>query len=160
MKRRILAIALSACALGGGAAPAHAGVTRPVDQRSSVKPLFELSSPAHSSQNWSFATDEQLKEKWDAAVRMGFFSPVIEQIYGLKIGDVTWQEPQAANEGTFEAKPTANDVLGSSLKWDVARGNQLGTALNWWIALGVIGTVLTVGVAALLGGASDQVQGL
>lgn len=90
MKRRILGIALSACALGCVAAPAHAGIARPVDQRSSVKPLFELSSPAHSSQNWSFATDEQLKEKWDAAVRMGFFSPVIEQIYGLKIGDVTW----------------------------------------------------------------------
>ncbi|MDK8797530.1 hypothetical protein QP994_06485 [Corynebacterium sp. MSK044] len=51
-------------------------------------------------------------------------------------------------------------MLGSSLKWDVARGNQLGTALNWWIALSVIGIVLTVGVAAVLGGAFDQVQGL
>ena len=96
----------------------------------------------------------------DEAVRMGFFSPTIEKIYNLEIGDVTWQEREAANEGKFEAKPTANEVLGSSLKWDAARGQQLGTALNWWIALGVIGTVLTAGVAAFLSGAFERVPAL
>lgn len=160
MKSRFVAVALAACVLGGVAAPAHAEAGRPVDQRSSVKPLFEMSSAENSSQYWSFATDEELKEKWDEAVRMGFFSPTIEKIYDLEIGDVTWQERQAANEGKFEAKPTANEVLGSSLKWDAARGQQLGTALNWWIALGVIGTVLTAGVAAFLSGAFERVPAL
>ncbi|PMC64782.1 hypothetical protein CJ203_03750 [Corynebacterium tuscaniense] len=86
---------------------------------------------------------------------MGFFTPVIEQIYGLEISDVTWQERQAANEGRFEANPIPNQVLGSSLKWDAARGQQLGTALNWWIGIGVAATVLTAGVAAFFGGAFD-----
>ena len=155
MKCRFVAVALAACLLVGVAAPGHAEAGHPVDQRSSVKPVLELSSPSHSSQHWSFATDEQLKEKWDAAVRMGFFTPVIEQIYGLEISDVTWQERQAANEGKFEANPIPNQVLGSSLKWDAARGQQLGTALNWWIGIGVAATVLTAGVAAFFGGAFD-----
>lgn len=149
MKRRIAAATLTV-ALVAGVVPAHAGVERPVDQRSSVQPMLELSSPSHSAEHSSFATDEQLKSKWDEAVRMGFFSPVIERIYDLEIGDTTWQEREAANRGKYEANEAANNVLGSSLKWDAARGHQLGTALNWWIAAGI--------VAGLLGGviAADQ----
>ena len=74
-----------------------------------------MCSAGNSSQYRSFATDEQLKTKWDEAVRMGFFSPTIEKIYDLEIGDDTSQEHQAANEGKFEAKPTANEVLRHSL---------------------------------------------
>ena len=71
-----------------------------------------------------------------------------------------WRRRRTQRRGKFEAKPTANEVLGSSLKWDAARGQQLGTALNWWIALGVIGTVLTAGVAAFLSGAFERVPAL
>lgn len=152
MNRRFLASALAVSVVLGGAAPAHAGVERPVDQASSIGPMLELSSVEHSSQHWDFATDEELKEKWDAAVRMGFFSPTIERIYDLEIGDVTWQEREEANRGKFEEHQAANQVLGSSLKWDAARGQQLGTALNWWIAVGVITAVLGAGAAAFASG--------
>lgn len=147
MKRRIVAATLSV-ALVAGVSPAHAGVERPVDQRSSVAPLLELSSPSHSSQHLQFASEEELKEKWDAAVRMGFFTPVIEQIYGLEIGESTWEERQAANQGKYEANESANKVLGSSLRWDAARGQQLGTALNGWIVAGVLMGLLGGVIAA------------
>lgn len=137
----------------GLAMPADAQVTRPVDDKSSIKPMFEFSSPSYIQENSSTATDEELKEKWDAAVRMGFFSPIIESIYKLEINDdQEWQEREAANAGKFEANKAATDVLGSSLKWDAARGYQLGNTLNWLIALGVIGTVVGGVVAANFAG--------
>lgn len=151
MKRRVVAAALSV-ALVAGAAPAHAGVERPVDDRSSNKPLFELSSPEHSSEHSSMATDEELHDKWAEASRMGFFSPIIESIYGLDIPDGFEERMDAVDDNVaqYENNGSANAVLGSSLKWDAARGQQLGTALNWWIAAGVL--------AGLLGGvvAADQ----
>ncbi|MCT1684429.1 hypothetical protein M3A74_06320 [Corynebacterium appendicis] len=151
MKRRVVAAALSV-ALVAGAVPAHAGVERPVDDRSSIKPLFELSSPAHSSEHSSMATNEKLREEWAEAARKGFFSLIIESIYGLDIPD-GYEERMAAEDGNvarYDNNGSANAVLGSSLKWDMARGQQLGTALNWWIAAGVL--------AGLLGGvvAADQ----
>lgn len=151
MKRRAVAAALSV-ALVGGAVPAHAGVERPVDQRSSIKPLLELSSPAHSSEHSSMATDEELRTEWAEATRKGFFSPIIESIYGLNIPDDLDERTAAVDDNVakYESNGSANTVLGSSLKWDAARGQQLGTALNWWIAAGVL--------AGLLGGvvAADQ----
>lgn len=147
MKRRMFAAALSV-ALVAGTPAAHAGVERPVDQHSSVKPLAQLSSPGHSSGHVSLATDEQLKEKWEAAVRMGFFTPLIEKIYNLEIGDTTWEERETANQGKYEANEAANTVLGSSLKWDAARGRPLGTALNWWITAGVLAGLLGGVIAA------------
>ena len=97
MKRRVVAAALSV-ALVAGAVPAHAGVERPVDDRSSIKPLFELSSPAHSSEHSSMATNEKLREEWAEAARKGFFSPIIESIYGLDIPD-GYEERMAAEDG-------------------------------------------------------------
>jgi len=153
MKRRIVAAALSV-SLIAGAVPAHAGVERPVDQGSSIKPILELSSPAHSSEHSSFADDEGLREAWGKATRMGFFSPLIESIYKLEIPteyetpDIDEDENdgpvEKANWEKYQSKESLNKVLGSSLKWDAARGNQLGVALNWWITAGVL--------AGLLGG--------
>mgnify|MGYP006947036937 FL=1 len=153
MKRRIVAAALSV-SLIAGAAPAHAGEERPVDQASSIKPIFELSSPSHSSEHSSFADDEDLRKAWGKATRMGFFSPLIESIYKLEIPteyetpDIDEDENEGpvekANWEKYQSKESLNKVLGSSLKWDAARGNQLGVALNWWITAGVL--------AGLLGG--------
>ena len=42
------------------------------------------------------------------------------------------------NVARYDNNESANAVLGSSLRWDAARGQQLGTALNWWIAAGVL----------------------
>lgn len=149
MKRRVVAAALSV-ALVAGAVPAHAGMERPVDDRSSVTPLLELSSPAHSSEHSSMATEEQLRDEWAAASRKGFFSPIIESIYDLDIPDGMDERLDAVdgNVARYDANGSANAVLGSSLKWDAARGQQLGTALNWWIAAGVLAGLLGGAVAA------------
>ncbi|MGV0431165.1 hypothetical protein [Corynebacterium sp. 20_84] len=139
MKRRAVAAALTV-ALVAGAVPAHAGEERPVDQHSSIKPLLELSSPEHSSEHSSMATDEHLREEWAAASRKGFFSPIIESIYDLEIPDGFEERMDAVDENVarYDNNESANAVLGSSLRWDAARGQQLGTALNWWIAAGVL----------------------
>lgn len=139
MKRRLtLAVALSASLTFGTAAPAHADISRPVDSRSSVNPLLELSSPTHAAEHSSLATDAELDDAWSAAIRTGFFSPLIASIYGLQLEDMTWQEREAANAGKLAANPAATEVLGSSLRWDAARGRQFGTALNILIGGGVV----------------------
>lgn len=131
-------------------APAHAGVSRPIeDQRSSIAPMFELSSPSHQHQHWRFATQEDLEAQWAAAIRMGFFTPAIARIYGLELDDLTWQEREEVNKGKYEAHGSANSVLGSSLRWDTARGMPLGTALDWWIGAGVTALILAISGGAL-----------
>lgn len=149
MKRRFAAAFLSVT-LVAGAVPAHAEAGREVDQRSSLKPLFELSSPAHSSEHLSFATDEELKDKWGAATRKGHFSPLVERIYDLEVPDDLEgrMENVDPNWDKYQANESANAVLGSSLKWDAARGVQLGRALDGWIAGGVTIALL----AGLIGG--------
>lgn len=135
------------------ATPADAQVTRPVDDSSSIKPMLEFSSPSYIQENSSTATDEELRQKWDAAVRMGHIAPLIKVIYGLDInGDQEWQQREAANAGKFEQNQSANSVLGSSLKWDAARGYKLGNTLNWLIALGVITAAVGGAVAAYTAG--------
>lgn len=156
MKRIFRTAIASAAAVSltfGLTTPANAQVTRPVDDRSSIKPMFEFSSPSYIQENSSTATDEQLKEKWDAAVRMGHMTSLIEAIYGLDINDdQEWQQREAANAGKFEQNQSANSVLGSSLKWDAARGYQLGNTLNWLIALGVVTAAVGGTVAASMAG--------
>lgn len=146
MKRRIVAAVLSV-SLIAGAAPAHAGVERPIeDEGSSIKPMLELSSPSHMAEHSSFADDQGLEDAWGKATRMGFFSPLIEGVYDLEIPryledredqvDPNWQK--------YQSKEALNKVVGSSLKWDAGQGYQMGTALNLWITAGVL--------AGLLGG--------
>ena len=78
---------------------------------------------------------------------------LIETIYGLDINDDQFLEDRvAANAGKFEQNQSANSVLGSSLKWDAARGYQLGNTLNWLIALGVVTAAVGGTVAASMAG--------
>ncbi|MCQ4623037.1 hypothetical protein [Corynebacterium sp. CCUG 70398] len=135
------------------ATPADAQVNRPVDDTSSIKPMLEFSSPSYIQETSSTATDEELRQKWEEAVRMGHIAPLIEAIYGLDINDDQFlEEREAANAGKFEQNQSANSVLGSSLKWDAARGYELGNTLNWLIALGVITAAVGGAVAAYTAG--------
>ncbi|MCQ4620074.1 hypothetical protein KBX19_02435 [Corynebacterium sp. CCUG 71335] len=135
------------------ATPADAQVNRPVDDTSSIKPMLEFSSPSYIQENSSTATDEELRQKWEEAVRMGHIAPLIEAIYGLDINDDQFLEDRvAANAGKFEQNHSANAVLGSSMKWDAARGYELGNTLNWLIALGVITAAVGGAVAAYTSG--------
>lgn len=149
MKRRIVAAVLSV-SLIAGAAPAHAGEERPIkDEGSSIKPMLELSSPSHMAEHSSFADDQGLEDAWGKATRMGFFSPLIKSIYDLEIPESLREEgedyPEVnANWGKYQSKEALNKVIGSSLKWDAHQGYRMGTALNLWIAAGVL--------AGLLGG--------
>lgn len=156
MKRILRTAIASAAAVSltfGLATPADAQVNRPVDDTSSIKPMLELSSPSYIQENSSTATDEELRQKWDAAVRMGHIAPLIKAIYGLDINDdQEWQQREAANAGKFEQNQSANSVLGSSLKWDAARGHWMGNTLNWLIALGVITAAVGGAVAAYTSG--------